>query len=643
MNTQNFHQFLESMEDEIDSSSFFHEIMETFEDPTGETHTAPSERTIANLVTSLQKVEDKVPTFRLIGPGGDENDSDFIFDDSIIDILDDDFNFDLAEHQFSSSFTNHMFSPVDPDDDENATETHKELATAHWKYNAFLDIGNMYLPDSEPVNLRQALGDRRYRAWRIEQDEKGSDGLELAFATTHIDASKGGSALDLTTLVSSMTSDDALESLLPGSGATSLRQTASDPRLQKITDAKDRDIIRRCLDRANQKNASANPFFEHGRDLLSEAEKALRNPSAQRFLLSVLAQRTRLEGQRTRGSRRVSNAKISTSRLDPIAFDCLVRMSCAILDSCMDYKEYETAYRLLTLTAGFTTIEDESSAGEEGGMQFIVMTSRIAIHPVFANLAVWKTVMNLHLIDRRNEKKADIRPMDSASVSSQETAEEDEDETEYEAAVATLFEMQGYNVPGEELSRFATLVSEEKGWFNADDRGRQLLVLARRITVRRDQADIGRPSGESGLEIIGRSQDQHEGVGVGELHTPKKIVVDDKSWTEVAWCHPVAQSSYVVSNHSSNTRLENEYMKRSPVTALASFGQSVAVSAGLDGGVFLAYSIHGGKKGVQGIHLDWGSASRSGASASLDGEYGVGKGAISMPRLMTLLIMVSSC
>ena len=190
----------------------------------------------------------------------------------------------------------------------------------------------------------------------------------------------------------------------------------------------------------------------------------------------------------------------------------------------MDYKEYETAYRLLTLTAGFTTIEDESSAGEEGGMQFIVMTSRIAIHPVFANLAVWKTVMNLHLIDRRNEKKADIRPMDSASVSSQETAEEDEDETEYEAAVATLFEMQGYNVPGEELSRFATLVSEEKGWFNADDRGRQLLVLARRITVRRDQADIGRPSGESGLEIIGRSQDQHEGVGVGELHTPKKLL-----------------------------------------------------------------------------------------------------------------------
>ena len=191
------------------------------------------------------------------------------------------------------------------------------------------------------------------------------------------------------------------------------------------------------------------------------------------------------------------------------------------------------------------------------------------------------------------------------------------------------------------MQGFQVIMARYAAFSNADDRGRQLLVLARRITVRRDQADIGRPSGESGLEIISRSKDQHESLGDGELPEARKRTVDETSWTEIAWCHPAAPSSYIVSSRYSDAKSENSYMKRSPVTALAAFGQSVAVSAGLDGGVFLAYSIHGGKKGVQGIHLDWGSASRSGASASLDGEYGVGKGFEG--RYMATLLMVSLC
>ena len=41
-------------------------------------------------------------------------------------------------------------------------------------------------------------------------------------------------------------------------------------------------------------------FFENGRDLIADAETALRNPSAQKFLVSVLSQRSRLENQRKR-------------------------------------------------------------------------------------------------------------------------------------------------------------------------------------------------------------------------------------------------------------------------------------------------------------------------------------------------------
>jgi len=618
VNTQNFHQFIESLE-EKESGSFFHEIMETFDDASSEPYVAPSEKTIAALVNSLQEEEDRVPTYRLSGQSGDERDDAFSFDENVMDILSDDFMFNSATHEISSSFTNQWLLPMKQAADENATEASEQSTSPPWRYNTLLDIQSRDFVMAEPINLRQALGDRRYRAWRQEQDEKGADGLELGFSPRNLDTAKRGNALDLTTLVSSMTSDDALENMLAATGTGPMRQTATDSRQQKITDAKDRDIIRRCLDRANEKNGSETPFIENGRDLLSESEKALRNPSAQRFLLSVLAQRTRLEGQRTRGNRRANASQMPMSRLDHVAFECLVRMSCAILDSCMDYREYETAYRLLTLTAGFTSVEDESLAGDEGGVQFVLMTSRIAIHPVFADLAVWKTVMNLQLIDRRNEKKAEPRQTDNASVSSDDTINDDEDEREYEAAVATLYEMQGYNVPGEELSRFATRVSEEKGWFSSDDRGRQLLVLARRITVRRDQTDIGR-TGDSALEIIGRSQDQYEGNGEDGITATRKRVVDEKAWTEIAWCHPAAQELTIRSNVGSGS----EYMKRSPVTALASFGQSVAVSAGLDGGVFLAYSIHGNRKGVRGIHLDWGSASRGGASASLDGEYGVG-------------------
>jgi len=113
-------------------------------------------------------------------------------------------------------------------------------------------------------------------------------------------------------------------------------------------------------------------------------------------------------------------------------------------------------------------------------------------------------------------------------------------------------------------------------------------------------------------------------------------------WRDVAWCHPAAPSrTALVKSDGSDTDLDmissvDNFMKRTPVTALASFGSSIVASGGLDGGVFLAHSITVGPRTenssadcdeypkVRGIHLDWGSASRARTGSTSDGEYGVG-------------------
>ena len=174
-------------------------------------------------------------------------------------------------------------------------------------------------------------------------------------------------------------------------------------------------------------------------------------------------------------------------------------MSCAILDTCWEYQEYETAYHLLTLTAGFVTLieqyQDDTNCDAAPDVHVVTMTSRIGVHPIFANLAVWNAVMELHLGARRSERKAGSRIVDSDS---DEELDDENDEIVYESAVATLYEMMGYSQDAMDLSRFAMHVSQERGWFS-DDRGRQLLLLARRITARRDQADATPTSSDLGL------------------------------------------------------------------------------------------------------------------------------------------------
>jgi hypothetical protein len=558
----------------------------------------------------------------------------------------DDFYFeDDCDQLFAGDFADETETGMcsDPDLTVSFTESLLRLSEnsesndfekAQWQYREILNVmegcTDLVNAEVERIRLSKAIGERKYRDWKAAQDQKERADVGTKFARQSIvAATKQGAALDLTTLISSVSNCDATDDVLVQPSTQSQRQTASNPEQQRIVDAKDRDIIRRCLDRAHAENDTSNPFIENGRDLLAESEKALRNPSAQRFLLSILSQRSRMETQRLRLKRgQPASQQASVSRLDPVAFMCLVRLSCAILDSCMEYQEFETAYRLLTLAAGFITWNENKSHDapmdkDNAGQQVVTMTSSIGLHPIFANLSLWETVMKMHLADRRSGKKSEIRPVDI--LSGEETDEED-DEMEYEAATATLFDMKGYDVPGEELSRFAMRVSERKGWFS-DDRGRQLLVLARRITLRRDMAGESTPlATDSSLEMISRSQNIPIAVKQNTEWENKKTA-QDAAWKEISWCHPAAPSSQGGGRLSDAgvQSLDIKYMKRSPITALASFGHSVVVTGGLDGSIFLAYSLSSDNTGIRGIHLDWGSASRAGGGFSSDGEYGVGQ------------------
>jgi WD40 repeat protein len=672
VNTQNFHQLLETLEDEGDGAAFFLEIMDSFkENSDSKNGRNPSDKTnldktLAKLTRALQKVEDKIPTYRVDKDNGFDSDDDaVIFDDS--DNFDN-FN-DLVmeppeDGGIASSFTEYLLKKIpiksglekkDSGDDDGEDKTAlsleylDELSKNPWKYEKLFEIPIDSSGAKEPqfkikekVKLRDAIGERRYRAWKVAQDQKlGGDepGMMLTGELNELHAA----SLDLTSLITSVT-DDMTDTSSLSSMVSSLRENNMlSPEQQRVVDAKNRDVIRRCLDRANDNNSRfakkgpdgmpGNPFLENGRDLIAESEKALKNPAAQRFLLSILGRRSRLEMQRaTRTHRRTNEnaSQASVSRLEPIAFDCLMRLSCAMLDTCMEYKEYEPAYRLLTNTAGFVMLQDDGLDEHEkdGHARHVIsMTSRVGLHPIFADIGVWQQVMHLHIQDRRTERSSEKSGQGQGEASD---AEED-GEVEYEAAVATLYEMLGYGIPGEELSRFATRASEENGWF-CDERGKQLLMLARRISVRRETTDAGAAGDAGDIDMI-RTGPEDSNARNGSNDEDLAADEENCSWQEIGWCHPAApnpRNTMGWEEGDGSAAAEADYMKRTSVTALARFGSSVVVTGGLDGSVFLAHSLSdamdktGAAASIRGIHLDWGSASRASAGSSSDGEYGVG-------------------
>ena len=761
VNCQHFHQFLESLDQ--DECAFFNEVMyffDTYEDkkddeaanPLAGFGSARLEEAAAHLSKALQKVEDKIPTYRVERKGkkkrrgggwDDDDDDDEGAIEDLIDAHDGDHDIGFSDDgNLTLSFTSDLLTQltVEPpkirrrsssDDGDDSITLDTEISEGrnqgamtaqflaefekgnHWHYKKLFDIKNDADGEEKPiieirekVRLRDAIGERRYRAWKVAQEQKtvNKDNTGRLF-TGDVSNTEGNTALDLTSLLSQVSDEtsatDTVSTFSSFSTQSRKLSTSLTPEQQRVQDAKDRDVLRRCLERAyeggytaqrrqgrysrgtggsgdtfdnipsrygsrgshSQSNVQSDPFFENGRDLIADAEAALRNPSAQKFLISVLSQRSRLENQRKRRSgaddkgRRGGN-QATLSRLEPPAFDCLVRLGCAMLDACLENKNYEAGYNLLTQTQGFCTIQ--SSDGKPlskkdsnlDNANVIYMTARISLHPIFAELDLWEGVLQMKLEERDRDRKDE--EMDSKDDN------KDTDQIDYDTTVSTLYEMLAFGVPSEELARFATCVSEKKGWF-ATERGHNLLLQARRLSAKR----------ENGSEATGNAGDLDMMRGGKILGVDRQLgmggaLVDVEEgklhWKVIGWCHPAAVGASRPSSQfshegesgvsasakvgqnllnmiGSDMKKEDadhdKYLKRSPVTCLAAFGPSIVASGGLDGSVFVAHTIvfpsdsKDHEPVVRGVRLDWGSSgSRSTvsatASSSMDGEYGVG-------------------
>jgi len=532
-----------------------------------------------------------------------------------------------------------------------------ELENNPWRYNGLLplsrpdDINAKVMLDAmqvrQKVEVKKAIGERRYRVYRLMLQQKA---LKHDESFAGIDPSQENSAVDLNSLLSSINDQDL-------DGPSAHVQYSKRSEEQAVQDGKDRDIVRRCIERAyegasqtrtdnqfSRRGSTGNDsqqggimFLENGRDLIQEAEAALRNPSAQSFLVTVLSKRARFENQRKsrqfgssphilRKSKsfRKSLDRACVSRLVPAAFECLVRLCCAMLEACMETQDYDAAYTLLTHTTGFCTVKqgnnsDHTASGnlrydddqESQQNQIIYMTARIGMHPIFADVRLWECVLQMHLQGR----------MPSNNESTKMAFDSDKsDVNEYEAAVSTLYEMVAFGVPAEELARFATRVSEARGWFSSE-KGQALLLLARKLGIRRDDAGGGLvPTGSGGtlapspdrtknLEsfIAEREhlRDKVSNIGAGVI-----LDVAQMEWQELSWAHPTATMASKSTPLSTSKRPHHfgllqgsedmasdgvlapvGYEGRSAIASLASFGASVVATGGVDGSVFLAHTL----------------------------------------------------
>lgn len=642
---QHFHQLLEMLE--ADSLAFFHVIMRSLQarntkrdsSLAGMLRSLDSGQTVLDLCKTLQGVEDKTPTYRVkslssqwptIFENGESR--DLVSAHST-------FPFDLLQ-QIVVECDVEQKGPGSEGVKSVSLEYLVELEKNPWRYQKLFNLDASYpggespFPAIERVKIREAIGDRRYRAWKSGYDKfDGDEGSVIS------EESRGlPSFFDLRSLLASVTGDTTSATV------SSDNSKSRDSRSGVQKNVEDRDIVRRCLENAKLSNRAEASQTDASRGLVSLAEDALQNPSAQKFLLAILSKRAGNDAVKTvdstQGRRRSLHA--GGAKLDSGVFEVFIRLSFAMLNSCAEIKDFESAYSLLNLTAGLYAPVTESN----NEVNIVYLTERIGLHPIYADLGLWEKVKCLHATAHQHTNVAH----DGGKTS--------ERNDEYEAVVATLYEMNGYGIPAEELARFASRMCLYNGWFHSE-KGQSLLMLAKRVCIRRDHGPVSAtPSKMSDLDLISLSRSQQND---GAMHKKGLSVVsatfdEQASWVEVGWCHPAAQSSRRAgisdtsrrTNQNMPPRVEEKvalagkeqgnYMKRSAVTSMAYLGSSVVVSGGLDGGVFMARKVvsprdsdkyEGGEPyGIRGVHLDWGSSGSrytvGSASTSLDGEYGVG-------------------
>ena len=415
VNSQHFHQMLERLSSE--ETAFFHEVMEAIEgedDPagTGSKHyftvsfgSPACEEAAQTLFVSLENIEQKIPTYRVNRPTSKkcrvksegkiwkwEDDSD---EEDFKPFVETDQPFWLLpeEEEPEVAFSETVLKPImadksnDPSSSSGDAGVHAlsleylvELEKNPWQYSSMIDLPMMSsnveddgkeakqndslsrVATVEPrVRLREAIGERRFKAWKIANDHKDDDDLNPA---TPIPEQNEHDGFDLSSILLNVPD-------LPNFEVTETTQ----PRV----DTNDREKVRRCLELAFGTGQDASP------QQIAEAELALRNPSAQRYLFSVLNahvqrrnKRSQEESRHTRGA----NTQQSVSRLEHSAFECIVRLCYAVLEACTNEQNYESAYRLLA-GVGFSTQTEQKT---------VYMTERISIHPIFSDLRLWERV-----------------------------------------------------------------------------------------------------------------------------------------------------------------------------------------------------------------------------------------------------------
>jgi WD40 repeat protein len=599
---QHFHQFLAMLES--DSLTFFHQVKRSIECKSakkdsslaGRLLSLDTDHSVDDLCKMLQNFEDQIPTYRVQNYENiwtsciDEashgiekiNTENLVFPHDLLQPI-------VVERE------RHLLAQVSDGVKHVSLEYLVKLEKNPWRYSEFLSISNVCAfnqigtPKVDKIKLKDAIGERRYRLWKTSAGYERLDGDEASILS---EESRGMVApLDLKLLLSAASED------------------LGHAKLSTI-EIKDCDAVRFCLETA------VSPIASFDELLVAEAEQALQNPRARDFLLAVLSKRNRPGGESFQGKRR--SVQAGASKLDARNFQILARLASEMLDISMDICDYKSAYSMLKHSAGLQmmTIDNENETITT------YLSERIGSHPIFADLELWYMVKNLHAKNRRLHKGPE---------------KFDEKEEEYEAVVGTIYEMNGYGIPAEELARFGSRMCVENGWFGTE-RGQNLLLLVRRISHRRELGHASIPSRKSDLEISIQKNGEKSPRNQCRESSRQDFC---NSWTEISWCHPAARSSRRASTAEGTKLYSSEIrqrLKRSPITSMAYLGSSVVVTGGLDGGVFMARKAKPTRQSspqlencdVRGVHLDWGSsgsrysAASVATSSSLDGEYGVG-------------------
>jgi hypothetical protein len=311
VNSQHFHQLLERLDS--DMYKFFHEIMESFPKQDDDDYLATAFGTSAHrdtmyrLTESLQMMEDNIPTYHV-------HDSITSLSENINDAFDammttnDDF-------AYFSSFTSTLLKPVVQNDrklrredvkltgiqvgDGNQTSSQlslqelMELEQRPWIYQELFKIDILELQRHSPsvlwdkIHLKEVLGERKFNAWKQVHQAKYGD-VEDEEEANAITKNYHKSVLDLTKLIGNVRSDEMAEE--------SKRNLGRGFSQRDISAVDERAIIKRFIERAYEIVEKENedidciidPVFL---EMDTEVENAMRNASAQRFLISVLSQR----------------------------------------------------------------------------------------------------------------------------------------------------------------------------------------------------------------------------------------------------------------------------------------------------------------------------------------------------------------